>query len=187
MIADTLSRHPTDTPTQHKIENLTQQVFHINTARCVQAEAAYCSFQLQQTEDVSADDLEYQFLKAQILQGFPPDKSKLNQALHPYWNVSNDLLISKDGFILKGTRLVIPKSLRQMVLKDLHAGHRVIEGSKARARLVVYWSQIDNDIENSCRSYQECEKDRPSNPAQPLKHLPAPNYTFDLFPLIGLI
>ena len=66
-----------------------------------------------------------------------------------------------------------------MVLKDLHAGHRSIKGSKARARLVVYWPQIDNDIENSCRSYQECEKDRPSNPAQPLKHLPAPNYTFE--------
>ena len=42
-IVDTLSRHPTDTPTQHEIENLTQQVFHINTARRVQAEAAVLS------------------------------------------------------------------------------------------------------------------------------------------------
>ena len=89
------------------------------------------------------------------------------------------MLINEDGFILKGTRLVIPKSLRQMVLKDLHAGHRGIEGSKARARLLVYWPQIDNDIENSSRSCQECKKDRPSNPAQPLKHLPAPNYAFE--------
>ena len=48
-IADTLLRHPTDTPTQHDIENLTQRVFHINTARSVQAEAANCSFQLRQT------------------------------------------------------------------------------------------------------------------------------------------
>ena len=80
---------------------------------------------------------------------------------------------------MKGTRLVIPKSLRQVVLKDLHAGHRGIECSKARARPVVYWPQIDNEIENSCRSCLECEKDRPSNPALPLKHLPAPNYAFE--------
>ena len=66
-----------------------------------------------------------------------------------------------------------------MVLKDLHVGHRGIQGSKARASLVVYWPQIDNEIEKSCRSCQECEKDRPSNPAQPLKHLPAPNYAFE--------
>ena len=79
---------------------------------------------------------------------------------------------------MKGTRLVIPKSLRQMVLKDWHAGQRGIEGSKARARL-VYLLQIDNDIENLRRSCQECEKDRPSNPAQPLEHLPAPNYAFE--------
>ena len=61
----------------------------------------------------------------------------------------------------------------------MHAGHRAIEGSKARARLVVNWPQINNDIENSCRSCQEREKDLPSNPAQPLKHLPAPNYPFE--------
>ena len=51
--ADTLSRQPTDTPTQHEIENLTQPVFHINTARRVQAEAADCSFRLQQIQDVA--------------------------------------------------------------------------------------------------------------------------------------
>ena len=64
---------------------------------------------------------------------------KLAQSLHPYWNVRSDLLISEDGFILKGVRLVIPKSLRQMVLKDLHAGHRGIEGfqSKSQARCVL--------------------------------------------------
>ena len=134
---------------------------------------------MQQIQDVAAEDLEYLLLKAQILQRFPPEKSKLPQALHPCRNVRSDLLISEDGFILKGTRLVIPKSLRPIVLKDLHTGHRGIESSKVRARLVVYWPYIDNDIENSSSSYQECEKDRPSNPAQHLKHLPAPKFAFE--------
>ena len=177
-IADTLSRYPVDTPDTNEVANLSLQQFHVNTARLVQAEEAECSFRLQRIQDAAAEDVEYQLLKTQILQGFPPDKSKLPHALRPYWNVRNDLLISDDGFVLKGTRLLIPKSLRQSVLIALHAGHRGIEGSKARARLIVYWPQIDNDIENSCRSCQECERDRPSNPRQPLKHLPLPRYAF---------
>ena len=55
-VADTLSRHPTNT-SQHEIDNLTQQVFHINTARRVQAEVANCSFRLQQIQDVASEDL----------------------------------------------------------------------------------------------------------------------------------
>ena len=180
-IADTLSRHPIDAPAPYEVDNLAMQQFHINTARLVNAEEAECSFRLQRVQEAAAEDLvlEYQLLKAQILQGFPSDKHKLPQTLCAYWNVRDDLIISEDGFILKGSRLLIPKSLRPMVLKELHAGHREIEGSKARARLVVYWPQIDNDVENSCRRCPECEKDRPSHPKQPLKHLPTPNYAFE--------
>ena len=103
----------------------------------------------------------------------------MSLALRWYWNIRNDLIVSEDGFILKDSRLLIPKPIRQLVLKELQAAHRGIEGSKARARLIVYWLQIDTDIENACRSCHECEKDRPSNPKEPLKHLPTPSYAFE--------
>ena len=51
-------------------------------------------------------------------------------------NVIAYLLVSDDGFVLKGTRLLIPHELRQSILSDLHASHRGIEGTKARARLI---------------------------------------------------
>ena len=100
-IVDILLQHSADSPASNKIDSLNSQQFPINTTRLVQAEKAECSFCLQRLQDVAAEDLEYQLLKNQILQGFPAEKSKLPQALCPYWNVRDDLLISEDRFILK--------------------------------------------------------------------------------------
>ena len=74
-IADTLSRYPVDTPDTNEVANLSLQQFHVNTARLVQAEEAECSFRLQRIQDAAAEDVEYQLLKTQILQGFPQTRA----------------------------------------------------------------------------------------------------------------
>ena len=129
--------------------------------------------------------MEYQLLKDQIKQGFPQNKHDLSELLHPYWNVRENLLISDGGFVLEGTRLFIPHELRQSILSDLHASHRGIEGTKAKARLIMYWPGMDNDITNKCRSCSKCKFDRPSNIKEHLQHLPVAEYPFRLFQLIG--
>ena len=73
---------------------------------------------------------------------------------------------------------LIPKLFHQPILKQLHAVPRSIDGPKVRDRLIVHWPNIDNDIENSCRSCKECINDRLSNIKQPLRHLPVPRYAF---------
>ena len=50
------------------------------------------------------------------------------------------------GCLLYGTRLVIPHSLQQQVLKLLHLGHFGIQRIKQLARTTVYWPRIDYDI-----------------------------------------
>ena len=106
-----------------------------------------CSFRLERIRNTTENDLKYQLLKTQVRQGFP--EHELSELIHPYWNVCDDLLISDDDFILKGTRSVVPANLRKHVLADLHASRRGIEGTKARAHLIVYWPGIDNDITNT--------------------------------------
>ena len=96
---------------------------------------ADCLFRLEQLKKIADNDVEYQLLKAQINQGFPRNKHDLSELLHPYWKVREDLLVSNDGFVLKGTRLLISHELRKSILSDLHASHAGIKGTKARARL----------------------------------------------------
>lgn len=51
-----------------------------------------------------------------------------------------------DGLLLKGTRLVIPSTLRNDVLAKLHEGHQGIVKCKARARQSVWWPGLSQQV-----------------------------------------
>ena len=85
---------------------------------------------------------------------------------------------SDDDFLLKGTRLVIPASLRKHELTDLHASHRDIKGTKARAGFIVYWPGIDHNITNTCKNFSQRGFDRPSNAKELMQHLPTATHAF---------
>lgn len=53
-------------------------------------------------------------------------------------------------------RVVIPPTLRQQILNDLHAAHVGIVKMKGMARSFVYWPGIDGDIEKIAKSCAEC-------------------------------
>lgn len=55
-------------------------------------------------------------------------------------------------------RVVIPSSLRQIVLKDLHISHMGMVKMKGLARSFIYWPGIDNDIEANVRECNACAK-----------------------------
>ena len=62
--------------------------------------------------------------------------------------------------VLKGTCIVMPKSLQNEYLRCLHTGHFGISKCQARAKSTVYCPGIDKDITNlighceTCRSMQ---------------------------------
>ena len=79
------------------------------------------------------------------------------EALRQYWKVKEDLYIV-DNLLLKGDRIVIPSSRRELVLKAIHEGHLGIEKCKARARICVYWPNLDDDIEKVVRQCSVCNQ-----------------------------
>ena len=74
-------------------------------------------------------------------------KDELHADLKPYWSYRDELAVI-DGIILKGRHIVIPNSLRQQVLGQLHTNHMGIEKKKLLACESVYWSSINADIED---------------------------------------
>lgn len=178
--ADCLSRSPTAVPEDDDTKLADEVSCMIATARLVAADDADYTLRMSALKETADDDLEYQLLKQQIQVGFPNHKRDLNLILHPYWQVHENLLISDDNFVLLGTRLVIPKKMRSQVLEDLHASHKGIEGTKNRARLIVYWPNVDEHIQQKCQSCELCQFDRPSLPREPIKHLPIPTRAFQI-------
>ena len=71
--------------------------------------------------------------------------------------------------VLRGTRIVIPSSLRPRVLALAHEGHLGITGTKQVLRTKVWWPGIDRAAEKFCRSCHGCQLvTRPDAP-EPLR------------------
>jgi hypothetical protein len=68
-----------------------------------------------------------------------------------------DSLSFINGSLMMEDRVVIPSSLQHRVLKMLHQGHPGIVRMKSLARSIVYWPNIDKEIENLVKSCHNCQ------------------------------
>ena len=115
---------------------------------------------MAEIQQASAQDDHLQYLKGFIIEGWPSTKDELHADLKPYWSFRDELAVI-DGIILKGRHKVIPNSLRQQILEQLHTNHVGIEKTKLLAHESVYWSSINADIENyiincaTCLEFQQ--------------------------------
>ena len=105
----------------------------------------------------TASDTTLQKLLTVIRNGWPNAKHQCDPAISMYWNVRHELS-EAGGMIFKGQKIVMPSSLRKEMLRKVHEGHLGIEKCKRRAREVMYWPNINNDITivvQNCRSCLE--------------------------------
>ena len=92
--------------------------------------------------------------------------------------------------MLLDCRVVILKSMRKDVLKQLHASHQGQDRTLHRARQAVFWPGISNDVRNAMRSRAESAELLPSQPAEPLMQnerpsRPSESMVADLFQFEG--
>ena len=70
-------------------------------------------------------------LRAQVLTGWPNERSNCPRDLLPYWNQRDELSVI-EGLVFKASRVVIPTKLRGLMLSKIHAGHLGEEKCKLR-------------------------------------------------------
>lgn len=75
----------------------------------------------------------------------------------PYSLLSQELCVVTN-VLLRGTRIVVPASLRARVLANAHEGHPGICKIKDRLRTKVWWPGIDRQAEQIVRSCDACQK-----------------------------
>ena len=73
-----------------------------------------------------------------------------------YLSVKNELFVL-GKLVMRGTRIVIPQSLRSEVLRLAHEGHQGIVKMKNRLRTKVWWPKIDHDAAQVCKSCHGCQ------------------------------
>ena len=62
-----------------------------------------------------------------------------------------------DGVILRGSRILIPSSLRGIMLELAHEAHQGIVKCNQRLRSKVWWPKLDQNVEGKCKSCEPCQ------------------------------
>lgn len=91
---------------------------------------------------------------------------QLSIILHNLQNnlVEDTTFTINNGIVFRGQRVVIPTSLQQAVLTELHQTHIGISKMKQLARRYVYWKSIDKDIERLVKECSSCSCVKSSPP-----------------------
>ena len=100
-----------------------------------------------------------------LLRGWP---NTVDTSLNPYSSRRHELSVC-NGCILWGNRVIIPKAGCQIILDELHDSHQGVCRMKERAGMVVWWPQMDKQIEALASCCVACQASRHLPPVAPLQ------------------
>ena len=153
-ISDALSRV---TPLEFQDSNAEKDILAVNFLQYSSIEERERDEVLQETNK----DKELQMLKYYISTGWPARRSQIPMILHPYWNFRDELTI-ESGILMKNSKVLIPETLKQKYLKQIHQGHQGIEACRSRAREYVFWTSLNNDLKELVEKCDLCQSQQNS-------------------------
>ena len=86
-----------------------------------------------------------------------PEKHVVTGALCPYYPMRAEIAI-EDKLLLRGSRIVIPASMRLEILDKIHTGHQGIKKCRERACQSVWWPGLSRQLEEFVKNCPECVK-----------------------------
>ena len=183
-VVDCFSRHPVEVPAEDDLAGEIEMEHTFRTLRMVRAldcdtgEHIIEDQRLKNLREECAKDGHYRNLIQVTTTGFPVKPDLLPPGVRPYWSIRDELTVD-DGIVLWGARMIIPKAMRKEILQQLHASHQGQERTLRRARQIVYWPNISNDIRNTVRTCAACAGRLPSQPQEPLQQDERPSRPFE--------
>ena len=76
-------------------------------------------------------------------------------------------IYAQDGVLLYHDRVVVPPSLREGVLRHLHAAHQGASAMEQHARAIVFWPGMSRDIRATRYGCSDCNRNAPSQASTP--------------------
>ena len=125
-----------------------------------------------------------QILITIIQEGWPDEKSELPPQAAAYFHCRDEVAVY-DGLVYKGSRVVVPSSMRNEIKDALHEAHTGIESTLRRARECVYWPGMNPEIKMTVSECEICNKYKSSQQKESLM-THDPNESERLFQKIGV-
>ncbi|XP_014679393.1 PREDICTED: uncharacterized protein K02A2.6-like [Priapulus caudatus] len=130
---------------------------------------------MEQIRRETAQDSELKLLShiVKSSSGWPENKRKLDPRIAAYYDFRDEMNIV-DGVAFKGTRIVIPQTMRTTAIEMLHAAHQGMVKTKQLARDLLYWPGINKQIEDTISRCGPCQEHRARQQKESLMPMPIP-------------
>ena len=84
-----------------------------------------------------------------------PQKLEVQKELKPYW-LFRDQITVIDWIAIKGRRKILPISLQDKAITQLHISHMDIDKTRVLACKSIYWMNININIEEAIKRFPTC-------------------------------
>jgi len=84
-------------------------------------------------------------------------KPEVAPELRTFFDVQSELSVTNSGrCLLRGSRVIIPTTLRRQLLELAHEGHPGISRMKSKCRTAIWWPGLDSQLEHFVRDCTAC-------------------------------
>ena len=127
---------------------------------------------------------------AEIIDGVPNAANDQDDIIAVRYLPYIDEISEEEGILLRGNRIIVPKSMRHEIRSRIHKGHLGIERCKTRAREALFWQGMDTEISEMISRCETCLESRKQQQREPLMPLPRAQHEWsrvacDLFYMNG--
>ena len=155
--------------------SIAQEVESINPREGV----SICDSRLERIKECCATDIQMQQLARVIHEGWPDNKQQVPTDIREYWSYRDELNIH-DGLLFRGTRVIIPQATRAEMIRKSHEAHQGIEATLQFARDVIYWPQMNKQLEEACRQCAACNQCADMQREEPMMSYPIPDHPYQI-------
>ncbi|XP_030831434.1 uncharacterized protein LOC115920236 [Strongylocentrotus purpuratus] len=168
ILSDTLSRLPNpkearDVPLDIRVESICSEVEDTHQIDLI----FFGQHKRTELQRETSNDPVLRSLWQTVTQGWPETLQELPTSLREFWSYRDEIGVSQ-GVLFKGSRVIIPKTLREDILRQLHLGHMGIESTRRLARETVFWPHINKDIEQIVKQCAACQEHQARQQKEPL-------------------
>lgn len=152
-IADTLSRSCINNDIEPKMSDLYDNVvYHL---KLLKEMLPISEAKLKIIQDFTRKDSVLEAVSNYCKNGWPKNINDCLPETRIMWNFRDELSILSD-IVFKGNLIVVPKALQPEIIAKIHAGHVGLSTCKLRARMCVFWPDINKDLEKYVLSCKSC-------------------------------
>ena len=194
-ISDTLSRASLPLP---KVQPRTPEylIYAIRQAKTnreeleqLQPDNFVTDLRLLQIKRAMINDPTLQTLVSVTAEGWPNSKQDVPLCIRDYWPYRDELTVH-DGLAYRGTRIIMPTSLRREMIERAHLSHLGEQYTINTAREIMYWPQMHQDLVEAVKTCNICQEDQPAQVKETLMTYPIPQLPWqvvasDIFELQG--